>query len=323
MRKRSRQIGALLLASALVFTAASLPESRAANAVEIGQSCSVNFNISGDWQELRSVTIPVRLYKVADISASGRYTALEAYKGVDFGAVENSGSASVWMERAAEASKIASSGTPDETGSITNGGLTIDDLSTGLYLVEAEEVESEYYEYSFTPYLLSLPDNRYYDTQNDAWQYDVDVTLKPERKERFGSLVIEKNLVSHNGSMGDAATFVFRIDIETLKGERTSKNVALKFEGTGNDTATIKDIPAGSKVTVEEVYEGAGYRLTSDTPKVQTVENIPADGSEKVTFKNESDGTITGGYGVINHYSVDENGQYVHEQLESSSDSPS
>ena len=55
----------------------------------------------------------------------------------------------------------------------------------------------ELYLYKFNPYIISLPDNLYYqsgDAKDDAWIYDVTTGLKPERENRYGSLKIVKTL---------------------------------------------------------------------------------------------------------------------------------
>ena len=82
------------------------------------------------------------------------------------------------------------------------------DLSTGMYLVVAESVQSPEYTYDFTPYLISLPNNYYSETEDDTWVYDVTTGLKPAQTERYGDLVIEKTLTAYNATLG-GADFIF------------------------------------------------------------------------------------------------------------------
>lgn len=84
----------------------------------------------------------------------------------------------------------------------------------------------------------------------------------------------------------------------------------------GSHSVTIEKIPAGSHVTVTEVYSGASYELASAksqetdiiaNPEKETeVEFKPAE----VSFINKHDGRTNGGYGVKNNFKLDENGQY-------------
>ena len=71
----------------------------------------------------------------------------------------------------------------------------ISDLKTGMYLVQAETVQTSEYTYDFTPYLVSLPNN-YYSKENpdDTWVYDVTTGMKPQQTQRYGDLEIVKDL---------------------------------------------------------------------------------------------------------------------------------
>ena len=142
------------------------------------------------------------------------------------------------------------------------------------------------------------------------------VGLKPEEHVRYGNLVINKELVDHNATFGDEATFVFQIDIEKPDGKKETRIEELTFNAAGSDSVTIEKIPAGSHVKVTEVYSGASYELASAksqetdiiaNPEKETeVEFKPAE----VSFINKHDGRTNGGYGVKNNFKLDENGQY-------------
>ena len=64
------------------------------------------------------------------------------------------------------------------------------------------------------------------------------------------------------------------------------------------------DIPAGSKVTVTEVYTGAGYEIVGDSKKV--LESLVADEDSQeiatASFENKASNEIHGGYGIVNNY---------------------
>lgn len=320
MKKRVKERGAVLLAIALAFSALTYAGAHAANAVDTNASCSAAFSIGGDFEELKEVNVPIHLYKVASIRTTGAYTAEEGYESLDLASIESSeSSADTWLTRAADAAKLAEADEPAASVETDGGLAAVKNLAAGLYLVMAEDVQSDYCTYSFTPYLISLPNNYYESTGDDTWVYDLTGThaigLKPEQKERFGSLKIVKELVNHHISMGEKATFVFQIDITTLDGGKESRQVALAFDGYGSDSVTIGEIPAGAAVTVTEIYSGAGYELTADSAKEQTV-TILADETVETSFKNEHDGTPAGGHGVVNHFELDENDQYDWSQME-------
>ena len=323
MNKRLKQGSTFLLALALAFPLLTLPGARAANAIETDRKCSVSFSVSGEGNELADpgTDIKVNLYKVADVDVSGNYTATGAFTGVDVSSVraDNNDAASEWAERAKKAKeKLSDSVNPSYTVALTGGIGNKDGLDTGLYLVDTPEVVTTNYTYTFTPYLVSLPTNNYYSSGNDDWIYNLTDTnaigLKPEEHARYGDLVINKTLANHNATTGKKATFVFQIDITPLKSDKTETRIeSLDFEAAGNSSVTITKIPAGAKVTVKEVYSGASYKLTSANNQKPTI--VATDRGAKVepasvSFTNDIEDNMNGGYGVRNNFKLDEYDQY-------------
>ena len=327
MNKRLKQGSTFLLAVALTFPLLTLPGAKAASAINTGQKCSIEFDISGNSSKLLSASIPVNLYKVASVDESGNYTATDAFSKLDLSSVSADNldaAAATWAERAAEAKKLLKDDTEPTTTTLTQGRGTATGLDTGLYLVDTPKVITPNYTYTFTPYLVSLPTNNYYSGNgaSDDWIYDLTkeynsaVGLKPEQHVRYGNLVINKELVDHNATFGNNATFVFQIDITTLDKKKETRIEELTFSAAGSHSVTIEKIPAGSHVKVTEVYSGASYELASAksqetdiiaNPEKETeVEFRPAE----VSFINKHDGRTNGGYGVKNNFKLDENEQY-------------
>ena len=327
MNKRLKQGSTFLLAVALTFPLLTLPGAKAASAINTGQKCSIEFDISGNSSELLSASIPVKLYKVASVDESGNYTGIGAFSKLDLSSVSADNldaAAATWAERAAKAKKLLKDDTEPTTTTLTQGRGTATGLDTGLYLVDTPKVITTNYTYTFTPYLVSLPTNNYYNNgqTSDDWIYDLTkesnsaVGLKPEQHVRYGDLVIKKELKDHNATFGNNATFVFQIDITTLDEKKETRIEELTFSAAGNDSVTITKIPAGSHVKVTEVYSGASYELASAksqetdiiaNPEKETeVEFKPAE----VSFINKHDGRTNGGYGVKNNFKLDETGQY-------------
>ena len=328
MNKRLKQGSTFLLAVALTFPLLTLPGAKAASAIDTDAECSIEFDIGGSSELLNDgVTVQVNLYKVASVDESGNYTATGAFSKLDLSSVSADNldtAAATWSERAAEAKKLLKDDTEPTTTTLTQGRGTATGLDTGLYLVDTPKVITPNYTYTFTPYLVSLPTNNYYSGNgaSDDWIYDLTkehnsaVGLKPEQHVRYGNLVINKELVDHNATFGNNATFVFQIDITTLDNKKETRIEELTFSAAGSHSVTIEKIPAGSHVKVTEVYSGASYELASAksqetdiiaNPEKETeVEFRPAE----VSFINKHDGRTNGGYGVKNNFKLDENGQY-------------
>lgn len=317
MRKSLKAGGTLLLGFTVALSAFVLPRAYAAESVETDRECSLSFAIGGTYEELNETPVTVNLYKVADMTSTGEYTALAGFEDLDLGQIGSDMTAEEWEQKAQSASDIVETAQTQPAAVVTTAGGegTASGLDTGMYLVEAEAAQSAYYDYTFSPYLISLPNNYYYGTGNDEWVYDVTGNeLKPEQEARMGSVEIDKDLLSFNGSGSAQATFVFQIDITTLKGETETRQAAMNFTGAGSESLVIDEIPAGASVTVTEVYSGAGYELAEGSSAEQSAQVI-ADDIVSVTFQNEQDGTPNGGYGVVNHYSIDENGQWQWSQM--------
>lgn len=327
MNKRLKQGSTFLLAVALTFPLLTLPGAKAANAIDTDAECSIEFDISGNSSELLSASIPVNLYKVASVDVSGNYTATGTFAKLDLSSVSADNldtAAATWVERAAEAKKLLKDDTEPTTTTLTQGRGTATGLDTGLYLVDTPKVITPNYTYTFTPYLVSLPTNNYYSGNgaSDDWIYDLTkeynsaVGLKPEQHVRYGNLVINKELVDHNATFGNNATFVFQIDITTLDNKKETRIEELTFDAAGSHSVTIEKIPAGSHVTVTEVYSGASYELASAKSQKTDIIANPEKKSEvefrpaEVSFINKHNGRTNGGYGVKNNFKLDENGQY-------------
>ena len=338
MNKRLKQGSTFLLAVALTFPLLTLPGAKAANAIDTDAECSIEFDIGGSSELLNDgVTVQVNLYKVASVDESGNYTVTDAFTGLDLSSVSADDldkAAATWAKRAetAQGKLTDSEGNPvvePKTVTLQNGKGYKDKLETGLYLVDTPKVITTNYTYTFKPYLVSLPTNNYYSGNgaSDDWIYNLTgsnaVGLKPEQHVRYGDLVINKELVDHNATFGNNATFVFQIDITTLDKKKETRIEELTFSAAGNDSVTITKIPAGSEVVVNEIYSGASYQLTSDRNQInQTVKIIATDEKEagkagaavEVSFTNEHNGRTNGGYGVRNNFKLDKNNQYQYTQ---------
>ena len=359
MRKRrwkSRKGAAFLafaLALALGLSGTGLLDTHAAGPMETDRvDCTLSVDLSDlfaqieeDYaaagQEIREEAaakeVVLNLYKAADVDVSGKYTAVSDFKsaplekddgrsstfGQELAAVDSETAAAEWEAMAAAAAGVTEELDPvaTRTASKAQTSVTFTDLRVGLYLVVPQQLETPYYFYNFTPYLVSVPDNDFNPDapagpdNTDDWVYDVETILKWSPEVRYGDLEIIKDRDSTNGVPLKAAAFVFEVSVDPLKGEDQQHMVSVIFENDPNKTkgsVTLEDLPAGSTVKVEEVYSGAGYELESGPTPESVI--IIADGEAgspvQVEFTNTVYGSTNGGYGIVNNFRQGEDGKY-------------
>lgn len=321
MKKRIKIAGALTLAAITVLSAAGLSSVYGALGVETDKECSLTFTLDDtEFDELRSLEIPVDVYKVADITEEAVYDTTNYTDFADLGLekVSSTTTAEKWAQMAEDAMKIVEdkkiAPTADVKVTKPAGAGMINNLETGMYLVQAETVQTNEYTYDFTPYLVSLPNN-YYSKENpdDTWVYDVTTGMKPQQTQRYGDLEIVKDLTEYNASLKDAL-FVFQVE-GTRNGEKVySDVVSIKFNQAGEKSVLVKDLPAGTVVTVKEVYAGGSYSNTSgDTQETVIVAEGVTDNPASVSFTNTYNGKLIPGTGIVNHFE-NKDGEWSWEQ---------
>lgn len=349
MTKKIKRGSALAAVCLLLFLAAVPRVARGAVAINTGKDdCSMTFSLGDNYEgELSSpeMTIPVKVYRIAGVTASGAYVPEAEYEGLGLEKVSSATTAEDWEAMAAEAAQIAlpeealfNAEVPKEAlseaeglsgkllvgkkpDSITDavelqgGKGTIGSLETGMYLVVAFAADSPEYTYYFAPYLVSVPGNAYDGQQNmdDTWIYDVSVTLKPEQQNRLGTLLINKTINAYQPlNPADRTMFVFQVEV-IKAGEGGAPDqvyysnvVSLDFTAAGTQTLRIEGLPAGAVATVTEVYSGASYTIPAEEATVVS-DPIVADGEVSVSFTNSYSGGLNGGTGVVNHFEHDGN----------------
>lgn len=325
--RKFKKANAWVLALALLISLLAVPKVYGAGGIDTGRACSLSFAMDGQYPELDDLSVQVKVYRVASVGTDGSYTDLAGFEGLDLSAADSQTTAQQWAELAARAAEMAGAGgiaptaqtqLQKQPGQEHSSGR-MEGLSTGMYLVEAESVESAEYTYNFIPYLAALPGNYYASTGDDAWVYDVDTALKPEQQPRLGSLVIEKTLTDYNATLGGAA-FVFQVEGRMGSGESArvvySNVLSLVFDGAGEKSLQIDGLPAGAQVTVTEVYSGASYQAVTN-PEQTAV--ITAGGEpQQVRFENAYDQSPNSGSSIVNHFAYNE-GVWTPEQLTDSS----
>ncbi len=324
MMKKVKKGSAIVALLALVLSTVVIPKAYAAKEIDLTRTGSIDFVLNAlAYEEVEGLSIAVDLYKVATVDKVGNYEAVDGYT---LGIIDDKTTADDWIKMAEDAMAVIEENDTEATYSGT-AEVGFDDLELGLYLVVAANTKSETYEYSFNPYLVSLPNNYYYtnENQNDDWVYDITTSLKPERTDLYGDLVIEKDLLTYNATVG-GATFVFQV--EATKNYKTSENaaddiktvysdvVSISFDAAGKQSVLVENIPAGAEVTVTEVYSGGSYEATGENEYVVTivadeVVETEAGTVATVTFTNDYSGELNGGSGIVNHFEQGENGWEV------------
>lgn len=336
MKIRNRLKKRYVLTLALVL--AALPcliqmRSWAATAIDTGRTdCRLTVSVAGsDYQEdFDRMSIPVSLYKVADVDAMGAFTPIGEFSGMDFSGIGSATTADEWMSLASEAYAFVENAEAVDTidilaeeGSNGAASATFEGLETGMYLVAPQETFNPEYtvKYVFTPYLTALPSSAYTTAGagSDDWDYETEIGLKAEAEQQYGRLSITKTLQNYNESLG-RATFVFEVEGRDEEDNVVYSNViSSTHAGAGTETVTLDRIPAGLNVTVTEIYSGASYTTVgSDTETALIVSDAGVEATAgtpealspaAVAFTNEYGGGNRGGYGVTNHFESDgENG---------------
>ncbi len=319
---------ASIAAVALLAAGLSVPNLRAADSIDLSKTCSLTVSVDSSTeygQDLvnDNVAVDVKAYKLADVNKDGDFETTGIFK--DLKLVDLKTDTKNWKDTVSEAWKEVSeeaadilkenqkAGTgPKADGSTTlyNGTGLISDLPLGLYLVAASDADSESYSYKFTPYLISLPSNVYRQTGagEDAWVYDAEAGLKPERSERYGSLKLVKTLTNFDTTKG-RQTFVFQVDGSKDGTLVYSNVVSIDFDGTELPTreAVLDKIPVGCDITVTEVYSGASYTTASEA--VVSPGLIVADEVLEADFTNTTTDDRKGGFGTCNKFEYSKENQ--------------
>ncbi len=323
--RRTRKGYALALAFLLTLPCLVRIRTEAAAAIDTSVKCSLTVSVgSSDYKEdFNEMSIPVSLYKVADVDVAGRYTPVAPFSQMNLGNIGSTTTADDWQNLAKEAEEYlpgaeaaAKVTVRKPEGAAKEAEGVFENLDVGMYLVVPEASYNADYtvKYEFTPYLTALPTSEYALTGggSDDWNYDPAIGLKAGGDPQYGKLNITKVLSNYNETLG-RTSFVFQIEGKDETGAVVySEVVSTTHEGAGSETVTLDKIPAGLTVTVTEVYSGASYTVVgpdTDSALIWSDAAVEAGAGEEasVTFTNRYDGGNRGGYGVTNHFDSDGN----------------
>ena len=311
----------------LLVTAVAPGQTRAAGAVDLSRPCSLTLltqaspesGEEGQYTDLCSIPeIHGKLYRVADLASTGVYRSRSPFEALNIPtltAPDRESWAALWEETAGCAAAIvlespgmpadsAVTLVPMEDGSGIFG--TARDLIPGMYLVVLADAQSPAFTYRFRPFLVAVPGNHYWETQEesmDAWVYEVTAVLKPEWERRNGTLIIRKT-VDRYADMDGSADFVFLVESRDEDGNILYSNVvSIHHQDAGTQEAVLTDVPAGMTVTVTEVYSGASYTLTS-APSQSVIVTAQDSGQDAaaVEFVNTWNGKLGQETAAVNRF---------------------
>lgn len=209
----------------------------------------------------------VRVYRVAQVAASGRFVLTEEFAGTK---VDVSGKTDLAKVAQTLPGGIALNGiAPTASGSSGQGGeLSFPGLEAGLYLVLADRAGVGGYAYVFSPALLALPSQ-----SGGLWEYDVTASVKPERVPGAGSgQPVSYQVVKHWADLDHEEGRPDQVTVEILKdGVHDSTQVlseqnnwTCRWSDEGGDGSWLvaeRDIAKGYTVTV--IWEGGAFVVTN------------------------------------------------------------
>ena len=119
MKKKLKKGSALALALVLTLSTVVMSKVQAAISIETDRQCSVKFELDAVYPELsgENMTIPVRMYKVADVNQYGEYQTLAGFEELKLDSISSKTTAQEWEEKAKSAVKAVEENQTEATAS--------------------------------------------------------------------------------------------------------------------------------------------------------------------------------------------------------------
>lgn len=221
--------------------------------------------------------LPVKLYRVASVSADAQYTLTPQFQssGLEINGIQTSGEWDV-IRSSLEAHILSAGIAPDDVSATdADGQACFSDLMPGLYLVAAVHTEQEGWYYSFRSALIALPGL----DESGLWLYDIAAAPKLEilpptepDELQFQVLKLWKDEGHENSRPESIEVEIFRngesYEIVTLSQEN---NWTYRWTAPADGAQWMvveRNIPEGYTVTVES--RSTTFILTNSIPKDPT-----------------------------------------------------
>ena len=264
--------------------------------------------------------VEVDIYQIATAKPNDKYdifdyTSVSDELDLDAAEFKDETGATDWEKVAQAAKKLVEEGKIQKTTSGTIAANTqsvnIAGLDNGLFLALPKNIKGAGFEYTFSPSLTALPTkeakNGVIMTSYDYgdWLTEVTINLKPAYMPIYGALEITKTITEADP---EDATFTFHITGKTPQGEDYETYAGITIlAGKLTGSVIVDHIPAGTAVTVTEVYAAGRYDRASvnwdDNTNVIVADND--DGTHNLihfSCTNTRNGDSYGGHGVQNNF---------------------
>lgn len=283
MAKRRMGIIAFLLCFCMFLaplTAQALTTTTATEPILPNQACSLS--ISYICNGITFSELPVKLYKIADVSADYQYTLATPFKDSKL-SVNGIKNANEWnIIRSTLETYIIANKIPEDFKASTNliGQADFESLPTGLYLATTEPIIKENFTYLFDSALVALPNLKV----DGLWQYNVEINAKSQflppidsdEKEEFKVLKLWKGDFSKSNRPENVEIEIFRNGTSfgtAILSEENHWTYSWSTEDNGSDWKVIEvNVPSGYVMTVEQKENTFILTNTSsektDTPSV-------------------------------------------------------
>lgn len=238
---KTRMTRLMTLAMCLMLCALAWPSAAYAfDPVNLSQPASLT--IYANDEEVPLAGVGFELYRVASMTEAAQFELLppfSAYAG-DVNKMEN---AADWILFAEEMKLLAEGVEPDAAATSRDDGLAeFSELAPGLYLVSGVPVEILPWAYTFTPFMVSIP-NR---DAEDVWVYDVFSDVKLEKLPARTDIEVVK-LWDDQGHSGDRPNSIY-VDLY-CDGEQIA---AAQLHDGNSWSHVFEDLPAAHEYTVKE-----------------------------------------------------------------------
>jgi hypothetical protein len=218
--------------------------------------------------------IPVKLYRVAQVSAEARYTLTPDFQntGLELNGIQTNGEWDV-IRTSLEAHILANNIAPDCTAVTNSDGRTaFSGLEPGMYLAAAVHTEQEGWHYNFRSALIALPG------LNDGglWLYDIAAAPKPDILPPSEPQELQYQVLKLWKDEGSEEKRPTAIEVEIFRNGESQETVVLSAENNWSYRWTVpadgarwqvveRNIPEGYVLTVED--RATTFVLTNSVPK--------------------------------------------------------
>ncbi|MBQ9700841.1 MAG: hypothetical protein IJV71_09505 [Lachnospiraceae bacterium] len=188
--KKSKYI-ILLVVCFLLFTGDIGIDVLAAQNVDKDAECSLLLKVPNAYkEELKDEVIPIRLYRIADVTDAGTFADLDGYESLGLSQLSMDATAKELEDKAAEVvdylkadeGKGDTVASPYRTMNIENNQAGASDLETGMYLLYMNDYKKGDDRYSALPYIIFLPASfQWQDADGNnisEWNYNLIAELK-------------------------------------------------------------------------------------------------------------------------------------------------